>query len=281
MENSKSSIAVLMATYNGEAYLGEQIDSILTQTCQDWHLYIHDDGSTDATLTILKTYACKYPDKITLLDYPPQGGACRNFMSILQRVEASYYMFSDQDDVWHNDKIAVSMEAMQSVERQNAGKPVVVHSDMQIVDDNKCLLHKSFFQFSNIHPDYINSFGDYMQNVVTGCTMLFNAAARTVSLSRPYTMATMHDSWITLRTVAEGGVRHTVYTPLTDYRQHLSNVLGAEDGHRFTIVYRITHFSKMFRQNCQHYRMLHASGDMTLMGYIINKYKFYKKLHNQ
>ena len=105
-------IAILMATYNGEKYLGEQIDSFLSQTSHQWHLFVHDDGSTDGTIVILNDYVSKYPEQITLLDYPPQGGALQNFMSLLEKVEADYYMFSDQDDVWHPTKVELSYQAM-------------------------------------------------------------------------------------------------------------------------------------------------------------------------
>ena len=85
-----ATIAILMATYNGERYLAEQIDSLMAQTYQDWHLYVHDDGSQDGTVDILNSFASAHPDKITLLDYPKAGGACKNFMSMLERVEAPY-----------------------------------------------------------------------------------------------------------------------------------------------------------------------------------------------
>ena len=102
---TNNSIAILMATYNGETYLKEQIDSLLAQTCQDWHLYVHDDGSKDGTVAIVKGYAEQYPEKVTLLDYPPQGGPCKNFLSMMEKVEAPYYMFCDQDDVWMPEKL--------------------------------------------------------------------------------------------------------------------------------------------------------------------------------
>ena len=92
-------IAILMATYNGAKYLREQIDSILSQTSNLWHLYIHDDGSKDGTMEILNDYTTRYPETVSVLDYPSRGGALQNFMSLLEKVEADYYMFSDQDDV--------------------------------------------------------------------------------------------------------------------------------------------------------------------------------------
>ena len=90
-----------MATYNGKKFLGEQIDSILSQSSRLWHLYIHDDGSTDGTVELLNDYANKYPEQITIMNYPSQGGALQNFTSLLEQVEADHYMFSDPDDVWN------------------------------------------------------------------------------------------------------------------------------------------------------------------------------------
>lgn len=110
-----NTIAILMATYNGEKYLGEQIESILAQTYKDWHLYIHDDGSKDNTVTILKEFVAKHSQQITLLEYSSQGGACRNFLSMLERVDAPYYMFSDQDDVWLNEKIEIEYKKIKEL----------------------------------------------------------------------------------------------------------------------------------------------------------------------
>ena len=87
-----------MATYNGEKYLKEQIDSLLSQTYTDWTLYIHDDGSTDGTKNILSSYHQEY-DKIQVLDYPSCHGAKENFFSLLNAVDADYYFFSDQDEM--------------------------------------------------------------------------------------------------------------------------------------------------------------------------------------
>ena len=141
----ENDIAILMATYNGEKYLREQIDSLLNQTCQDWHLYVHDDGSKDGTVNIVKSYAERYPDKVTLLDYPPQGGACRNFLSLLEKAEARYYMFCDQDDVWLPEKIALSLEEMKRQEALHLQKPVVIHTDLHIVDDKLTVIGKADF----------------------------------------------------------------------------------------------------------------------------------------
>ena len=269
-------IAILMATYNGARYLGEQIESLFAQTSHDWHLYVHDDGSRDDTVRVLHQYAASHPNKITLLDYPSQGGACRNFLSMLERVEAPYYMFCDQDDVWMSDKIEKSIRAMQTAENRYGDIPVVVHADLRIIDGNKNTLRESFFNYANIHPERINHYQEYVQNVVTGSTMLFNHQARVSSLRVPAHRATMHDAWVTLRAIADGGIRHTIFEPLVCYRQHAENVLGAQDGRRFTLSYRLSHFSEMLKMNIDHFQMMRSAGHINLYTFIKNKYKVFK-----
>ena len=281
MTNKSANIAILMATYNGEDYLRPQLDSLFAQTYQDWNLYVHDDGSKDQTISILREYIGEHADRMTLLDYPPQGGACKNFMSMLERIESPYYMFCDQDDVWHPEKIAVSMEAMRQAELRRGTIPVVVHSDLQIIDDSNNILYPSFFRYSNIKPENIQCYEEYMQNVVTGSTMLFNHQSKVAALSRSYSSATMHDAWITLRSVAEGGVRHTIYNAMTDYRQHSRNVLGAQDGHRFTLSYRISHAREMLLMNYAHYKMLRDAGNMNFLSFLKYKFKSFVKTDKQ
>ena len=116
-------IAILMATYNGKDYIGEQIDSLLAQSFTNWHLYIHDDGSTDGTDKVIHQYENRYPQHISILNYPSQGGACGNFLSMLENVSADYYMFCDQDDVWLPEKIERTFERMKTAEQQHANLP--------------------------------------------------------------------------------------------------------------------------------------------------------------
>ena len=175
MINSKSEIAILMATYNGEKYLGEQIDSILAQTYHDWHLYIHDDGSKDGTLSIIQEYVLNHPDKITLLDYPSQGGACKNFLSLLERVEAPYYMFCDQDDVWLPEKIEKKYAKIRELEKENHHTPIVVYSDLIVTDSNLNTISPSLWNIAGIYPEFVKSFDEMAANtLMSGCAMLFN-----------------------------------------------------------------------------------------------------------
>ena len=115
-------IYILLATYNGEKYLKEQLDSLFEQTNQHWTLWIHDDNSKDNTISIIKEYQSKYPNKIKFLDDNiSTGGAKENFTYLLENIDDDYehIMFCDQDDVWLEDKIDITLKKMLEIEKEN------------------------------------------------------------------------------------------------------------------------------------------------------------------
>jgi glycosyltransferase involved in cell wall biosynthesis len=105
--NNNPVLVILMATFNGESYVGSQIDSLLEQTYQNWHLIIRDDGSQDNTVGKLQHYRALHPDKITLIDDDNLNlGARSNFARLLTHAESDYIMLCDQDDIWLPQKVA-------------------------------------------------------------------------------------------------------------------------------------------------------------------------------
>lgn len=269
-----------MATYNGEKYLQEQIDSLLSQTYTDWHLYIHDDGSKDNTSAIIKEYAEKHSKKVTILDYPSQHCAWRNFLSMLKEVESNYYMFCDQDDVWLPEKIETEYKAMKMVEDEKGkNKPIVIYSDLIVTDSQLNTLSPSLWKIAGIYPQLIHSFNDMAANtVISGCTTLFNNDAKSVSCH--YTdNVTMHDAWLACCVMKHGGLLHPTERPTMLYRQHGSNTLGAQDVRHPTFKQRIIRYLTSYDRNKRHYMMLHDLSYGSVFKYIwyrgINRIKIW------
>lgn len=217
-----------MSTYNGERYLTKQLDSILAQTIAEWRLFIRDDGSTDGTVDILRQYA-KKDSRISIIKGEENVGAVRSFERLLQQSDgAEYYAFSDQDDVWQSDKLAVCIEAIQQAERECPDKPIVVHTDLQVVDESLTEIAPSFWQYSHIRPELQDNNIHYLaiSNSVTGCAMMFNKRVRACSLPISE-KAHMHDAWVALMTLVNGGEVIPVNRTTIAYRQHGENTLGA------------------------------------------------------
>lgn len=134
-------INILMSTYNGERYLVEQLDSIFAQTCQDFVLYVRDDGSKDQTVSILKEYrsGLKDPDRLQILE-GQNLGFCGSFFELLKlSSEGDYWAFSDQDDVWYPEKLK---HALAWFETQKDDVPALYHSGMIFADENLKELRK-------------------------------------------------------------------------------------------------------------------------------------------
>ena len=253
-------IAILLAAYNGEKYLKEQIDSILSQmdrVPEKCGLYVHDDGSTDGTCEILKEFAVSYPGKVELVDGPPQGGSTKNFMYMLGKVDSDYYMFSDQDDVWLPEKIEREYEEIKKLE----DFPALVFSDMKVVDEDLKVIDESFYSYSNLNPLRTKLNELILENVVSGCCMMFNKKLRDMALRySDLDKIKWHDWWITEIAAAVSGMRTVesnpseyssgtnsgpeiekttisyISDPLMLYRQHGTNAVGATEDMSFNRV---------------------------------------------
>ena len=235
--HSTDKIAILMATYNGEKYICQQIDSILSQTCKDWELYIHDDGSTDNTIAAVESYVEKYPDKIHLIDGKSTGGAKYNFFYLFGQVEAPYYMTCDQDDVWLDKKIELTYDKMLTIENK-ADVPCLVYTELRVVDSelNTIADTMSEYQSLDCHKRTINQF--ILQKSVTGCTMMVNMALRDKMLHiTDIDNTIMHDWWAAL-VAAQFGKTAFIDEPTILYRQHGDNSLGALGINKLSYIVR-------------------------------------------
>lgn len=220
-------IDILMAVYNGEKYLAQQIDSILGQSVGDWHLYICDDGSKDSSFRISSDYAEKYPELITAFrNDKPTGSACANFMGMLKNSASDYVMFSDQDDFWLPDKIKLTLEKMTELEMEYPHSPVLVHSELEITDGELNVTAPSFTRFQGLEPKYTSLNRLLCQNNITGCTVMMNSALTDLVKNVPAEFMLMHDWWAGLAAAAFGHIGF-VEKPLIKYRQHGDNQLGA------------------------------------------------------
>ncbi len=272
-------VAILMSTYNGERYLKDQIQSILKQTYKNWHLYIRDDGSTDETRLIISEFEAKYPEKITFFnkDKVENKGVVKSFMEMLAGAEADFYMFSDQDDVWKEEKVAKSIAAM--MQRDYLKKPICIHTDLQVVNAN--LEGNEVMNGKRIWHDFQHLL---FSNCITGCTMMINQITKdmmhfdTIDYDKIY----MHDWWIGL-ICAEFGEIVYLEEPLILYRQHGDNVVGSYEENTIShYIYRIFHqeperkhmrrvvrianeFDKIFGEQTRgkDYQYVHRYGNLT------------------
>lgn len=219
-------VQILLATYNGGLYISQQLDSLLAQTYQDWMLLVHDDGSADNTVEIIKSYQQKHPNKIILIEDGIRFGSAQfNFGHLLSLAQPGYIMCCDQDDVWLENKVELTLNKMLETETKNSDLPVVIHTDLKIVDNELNVITNSMFSYQKLFR-YQSAKEMLIRNNVTGCTMMLNKRACDISLPIPKE-AMMHDWWIALKTLSSGGVVEFVDQPTILYRQHCSNSVGA------------------------------------------------------
>lgn len=219
-------VEILLATYNGGQYLREQLDSILNQDYDNWIVRAADDASTDHTYEILEEYRERYPQKF-IVEKNQKGFGCakKNFMNLIKNSSCDYVMCCDQDDVWLPNKISLTLEKMKKTE--SGDMPVLVHTDLKVVDSELQVLSESFFEHSNFRKEFeLNEV--LIQNFVTGCTTMMNRKlADLMSQIDDCDKILMHD-WVAAVLATTVGKVGFVDTPTMLYRQHAINSVGAK-----------------------------------------------------
>lgn len=235
-------IEILLATYNGERFLPEQIESITSQSFTDYQILASDDNSSDCTFEILRSYESVLGEKIRVVQSNTHS-AKENFYNLLDMADAEYIALCDQDDFWERDRLKKSLKAVQRLERRYGKEtPILVHSDLEIVDENLNSQNKKMSELTGINEaikyakeesKYLytistkESFSRYLvENNITGNTVIINKALLDI-YKRPK-VSFMHDWWLGIIAFTFGKVGY-LNECLVKYRQHGSNELGAKN----------------------------------------------------
>lgn len=248
--SDRKRVAVLLSTYNGEKYVEQQIDSIMQQDYNDIELYIRDDNSRDSTREILQKLD-NNSDSIHFINKSniTNLGVTGSFFNLLMNVDADYYMFCDQDDVWMENKVSKTLDRMLHVEKPTI--PTLVHTNLLLVNNDLKVIGDHIW---GTHPS-VDIRDLIFTNNAAGCTMMINNVMKE-EIKKDLDLVSdmfMHDWWIVL--IASGfGINEFMEDSTMYYRQHQGNVVGGMDGvtariHRISqIKVEVKRSSKILKQ---------------------------------
>jgi len=227
MNPRQGQVAILLSTYDGRRFLGEQLDSIAAQTWTDWVVWASDDGSRDGTLELLAEYRAAWGESRLVVRPGPREGFAANFLSLVGDlgIRGGCYAFCDQDDIWERGKLHRALAFLRCVP---SGVPGLYCSRTRLVDEANGSLGLSPLFVRQ--PSFRNAL---VQSIGGGNTMVFNQAARDL-LRRACAAADVvtHDWWAYQVVSGCGGRVHYDAWPSVRYRQHARNLVGMNCGWR-------------------------------------------------
>ena len=208
-------VDILMATFNGAKFIKSQLYSLQAQSYQDWRLIVHDDGSTDDTLSIVRGFAAKDDRIILIEDGITFGNAGGNFLHLLQFSSSNFIMFCDQDDIWFESKVECHLNAI-----KEKTTPCAVYSNGYTYD-GEVITSQNFITFhrSNLKDSL------FLNGGIHGCCIMFNRYLLDLVRNNLPAFIFMHDHFITILAVTFGEMQY-VDKALMLYRQHNENVTG-------------------------------------------------------
>ena len=272
---SLKTVTVLLSTYNGEKFLEEQLQSLIQQKNVEVRILVRDDGSTDGTVSILDRWK---NDRLLNWYTGDNVGAGKSFVDLLFKVpQSDYYAFCDQDDVWLPNKLELSLLKMEQCESIHLDKPIIIHTDMWGVNKDLELISDSFWKYSKLRPDILNTF-KYLAicNSVNGCTMLLNNAARDIVIQKYFVQSlVLHDVLVSLIVAYNNGIIDYVETPTMLYRQHGSNVVGARERGTSFFVRKFFLLGNTIKNNVHRFQMVNTVGQMSMAAFIYYKVKYF------
>jgi glycosyltransferase involved in cell wall biosynthesis len=224
-------VDILLATYQGAAYLEEQLESLIDQDYPHFSILIRDDGSKDKTLEIIKAWEKKYPAIIRQIPSDEEKlGATGNFNALMLASTADYIAFSDQDDRWLPGKVSEQMKALLNLEDGNQHTPAFVFCDLKYCDASLNVIHPSLNQKDHLDPHQVQTHQLLMQNVPYGCAMMINRALLKAATPVPKT-ALLHDHWLALSASLLGKISYQPEALLL-HRVHSANASRAASEHK-------------------------------------------------
>jgi glycosyltransferase involved in cell wall biosynthesis len=229
--NTMPKVAILLCTCNGQQYLVDQLDSLKAQSHSNWEVWASDDGSTDDTQAILETHRQKWPAGRLFLNFGPAKGFAANFLSLTCKssIEANYYAYCDQDDIWEVDKLERAVRWLETIP---PNIPALYCARTRLVDaeNNDIGLSPLFLK----PPSFANAL---IQNIGGGNTMVFNKSARTLLQEGGGDIDVIsHDWWTYMLVAGCGGQVFYDVDPTVRYRQHKNNLVGANTSWSARIV---------------------------------------------
>lgn len=268
VNNKQDSVLIMMATYNGEKYLREQLDSIINQDYINWNLIIQDDHSKDNTRDILFSYI-KKDSRIKFRLSSQAGGVNRNFHSLInyckENTDYDFYMFADQDDIWYKNKISQMVNFLKN--HSDIDTPTLVYADMALIDqDGHCLDGTIGSKTKN---EFKNERSYFFSHNVYGCNLIVNrklfCLPPDVNLENKKELILSHDNYYAKSAVLFGKIFY-INSVLMDYRRHGANVTVAQkyDFGIIRILQRLKNVDKLAEEHAYTY-------NQTL--FLISKYR--------
>ena len=220
---AQARVAILLGTKDGAAFLGDQLQSFADQSHRDWVLVVSDDGSRDATRQMIERFAATQPQRVVIREGPQQG-VTANFLSLAadRTIAADIFAFSDQDDVWHPDKLRRALAWLETVPQ---GTPALYCGRTELMTrDGRCYGHSPLFRRP---PSFRNAL---VQSLGGGNTMVFNRAAKMLIEAVGAHAVVLHDWWLYQLVAGAGGAVLYDPQPMLKYRQHPQNLFGSNRG---------------------------------------------------
>lgn len=227
MENEPF-VQILLATYNGEKYLTEQLDSLITQTYTNWECLISDDCSTDKTLEIIEKY-CNSDSRFRLVSKGIKHSSLNeNFLDLMQRSSAEYILFCDQDDYWLENKVETLVGKIITESKDNYDIPICVFSDAYIANSSLEIINESFQSTLKNDAKFVDIIDILGSNVVQGCSSIINRKLVEMVVSEGnFDYFNVYD-WLIGAIASSNGVLVYIPNRLLLYRQHEFQVCGTK-----------------------------------------------------